>query len=83
MVQNNTLYHKTVRVTEEYLGPAGERFIRRQISTHLNMEPESLDKQNLNKLIDWSRLAFAMVTNDSKDIDSFTKDLKSLALNSK
>lgn len=83
MVQNNTLYHKTVQVTEEYLGPAGERFIRRQISTHLNMEPESLDKQNLTKLIDWSRLAFAMVTNDSKDIDSFTKDLKSLALNSK
>jgi hypothetical protein len=74
----NTLYHKTVQVTEEYLGPAGERFIRRQISTHLDIEPETLDRKNLSKLIDWSSIAFAMITNNSKDIDSFTRDLKSL-----
>ena len=78
---NNTLYHRTVQVTEDYLGPAGERFIRRQISTHLNIEPEALDKKNLSKLIDWSSIAFALVTDNSKDIDSFTHDLKSLTLN--
>ena len=83
MVKDNTLYHQIVNVTEDYLGPAGERFIRRQITTHLNMEPESLDKKNLPKLIDWSSIAFAMVTNNSKDIDSFKRDLTSLTRNGK
>lgn len=75
-----TLYRQTVRVTEDYLGPAGERFIRRQISMHLNIEPESLNKKNLSTLIEWSVIAFAMVTNNSSDIDSFTEELKSLAV---
>lgn len=83
MSTNTTLYRKTVEVTEEYLGPAGERFIRRQIATHLNIEPESLDKSNLHKLIDWSSIAFALVTNNSKDIESFAEDLRSLTIESK
>jgi hypothetical protein len=69
-----------VQVSEEYLGPAGERFIRRQITTHLKIEPEELDKKNLSKLIDWSSIAFALTTNNSDDIDSFTRDLRSLAV---
>lgn len=83
MGNKDTLYKKTVQVTEEYLGPAGERFIRRQITTHLNITPEKLDKKNLPKLIDWSSIAFALLTNNSDDIESFTKDLKSLTANGK
>lgn len=83
MPASPTLYRKTVEVTEEYLGPAGERFIRRQISTHLDIEPESLDPKNLSKLIDWSSIAFALMTKNSKDIDAFTQDLRSLAVKSK
>lgn len=79
MPGNDTLYNKTVRVSEEYLGPAAERFIRRQITTHLDIEPEKLDQKNLSKLIDWSSIAFALMTKNSHDIDSFTQDLKSLA----
>ena len=82
MGTNSTLYKKTVQVTEEYLGPAGERFIRRQISTHLNIEPESLDKHNLSQLIDWSSIAFALVTNNSRDVDAFTQDLRALVVES-
>ena len=81
MTANHNLYDKAVRVTEEYLGPAGERFIRRQISTHLRIKPEALDKKNLPKLIDWSTLAFALLTNNTEDLESFTHDLKSLAVN--
>lgn len=82
MGTNATLYRKTVMVTEEYLGPAGERFIRRQISTHLKIEPESLDKKTLSQLINWSSIAFAMVTKNSEDIDAFAQDLKALAVES-
>lgn len=78
MRTNGTLYRKAVLVTEEYLGPAGERFIRRQISTHLHIEPEKLDKDKLSQLVDWSSIAFALVTNNDEDIDSFTEDLKAL-----
>lgn len=80
MDTKNSLFNKTVEVSEEYLGPAGERFIRRQITTHLKIEPEQLNKKHLSKLIDWTSIAFALVTNNPKDIDSFTKDLKLLAV---
>lgn len=81
MAQNSTLYSQAVQVTEEYLGPAGERFLRRQIEEHLNIKPENLGQKNLSKLIKWSSIAFALLTNDEKDIDAFTNDLKSLTQN--
>jgi hypothetical protein len=83
MHANGTLYKKAVRVSEEYLGPAGERFIRRQISTHLHIEPERLDKTKLSQLVDWSSIAFALITNNDEDIDSFTQDLKALTVETK
>ena len=83
MAAKKTLYDKAVIVTEEYLGPAGERFLRRQISTHLNIEPEDLDKKNIPKLVNWTSIAFALLTNNSKDQEAFTKDLQSLTINGK
>ncbi len=83
MKPQNTLYQQAVVVSEEYLGPAGERFIRRQIATHLNIEPERLDKKSLPTLVNWSSVAFALLTNNSKDIESFTQDLQSLTVNGK
>ncbi len=74
-----TLYDDIVRVCEEYLGPAGERFIRRQISTHLGITPETLTERNLPKLVNWSTMAFALLTNDTRDVESFTHDLLALS----
>jgi hypothetical protein len=74
-----TLYNETVRICEEYLGPAGERFIRRQISTHLGITPESLSKRNLPKLVNWAAMAFALLTSDSRDVEAFTNDLLALS----
>lgn len=77
--QSTSLYEETVKVCEEYLGPAGERFIRRQITTHLGITPESLDKRNLPKLVNWSKMAFALLTSDARDIEAFSRDLLSLS----
>lgn len=77
--KSTTLYDETVKVCEEYLGPAGERFIRRQISTHLGISPESLEKRSLPKLVNWSSMAFALLTNDAQDVESFTRDLLALS----
>ena len=76
--ESTSLYNQTVHITEEYLGPAGERFIRRQIGTHLGIEPEKLRKDELSKLIDWASLAFALLTNNRRDVDSFTRNLRAL-----
>ena len=57
MVQETTLYSKVVDVTSEYLGPAAERFIARQIETHLNKKPEDLTQADLVKLVDWIKVA--------------------------
>lgn len=81
MTHQSVLYSRAVEVTEEYLGPAGERFLRRQIEAHLNIKPEDLQQGNLPKLIKWSSIAFALLTNDQEDIDAFTDDLKALAKN--
>lgn len=83
MPESSTLYDKAVLISEEYLGPAGERFIRRQISTHLRIEPESLQKKNLPKLISWSSIAFALLTSNPKVLEAFKRDLNSLTLNGK
>lgn len=81
MIQQPLLYSRAVEVAEEYLGPAGERFLRRQIEEHLHLKPEDLKQENLSRLIKWSSIAFALLTNNQKDIDAFTNDLKALVRN--
>ncbi len=75
MPKVSTLYDQAVNISEEYLGPAGERFIRRQISMHLSIEPENLRDKDVYKLVDWASLAFALLTNDPAEVESFTQRL--------
>lgn len=78
MSDKTIIYEEAVKITEEYLGPAGERFLRRQITTHLDIEPESLHKKDITKLVDWSSIAFALLTDNDKDLEQFRKKLRSL-----
>lgn len=64
-------YLQAVRISEQYLGPAGERFMRRQIMTHLDIEPEELQPNHIPKLVEWVRLTSAVLTNDTELIDEF------------
>lgn len=80
MVPTKTsLYERAVRITEEYLGPAGERFLRRQIATHIGIEPEKLRKKDVEELVNWSALAFALLTSDASEVKGFTADLTALS----
>lgn len=78
-MQDPTLYERAVQVTEDYLGPAGERFLRRQIEGHLDIRPEDLGQKDFSKLITWSSIAFALLTNNQADVEAFTDDLRALA----
>lgn len=83
MSSAQNLYLRIVEVSEEFLGPAGERFMRRQVETHLAIKPENITAKHLPQLVDWTRLMFAMMTNDSKIVDDFSKRLLDLAQTAK
>lgn len=74
-----TIYEQVVEVTYDYLGPAAERFIDRVITVHLGKDPEELSKKDIDKFVDWAKLAMALLTEDTKEVDEFTKNLLAIA----
>jgi hypothetical protein len=75
MGDNSTLYERIVSISQDYLGPAAERFVRRQIQTHLDKDPEDLRQKDMPELINWIRLTMSVLTNDTKVIDEFSERL--------
>ena len=74
-----TIYEQAIDISRDYLGPAGERFMRKQIHTHLGKEPERLAKKDIVKLVTWVRPTFALLTSDTELINSFSERLLRLA----
>lgn len=79
--EQDLLYTQVVQISEEFLGPAGERFVRRQIETHLSIQPEKIKTEHLPKLVDWLKLMFTMITNDARVVDNFSNRLLQLSQN--
>jgi hypothetical protein len=79
MVAGETLYQKVVHITYDYLGPAADRFVARQIKNHLHKDPEKLKKDDLKKLIDWITLAVNLLSEDDALISQYVASLKRLA----
>jgi hypothetical protein len=73
-----TLYDEVVEITIEYLGPAAERFVERQIMTHLHKSPEKITRNDLKKLIDWIRIAISLLTDDQTTINQYVRSLRRL-----
>jgi hypothetical protein len=74
-----TVFGQVVEVTYEYLGPAAERFVIREIEAHLGKKPEQLTEKDLPKLLEWSRLAIALMTEDKKIIEDFSENLMAIS----
>lgn len=79
MSSTNILYNQMIEVTADYLGPAADRFIDRQIQSHLNKRPEELTRKDITALISWSKLAMAVLTSDTAVVDEYTDRLTVLA----
>jgi hypothetical protein len=77
-VTTSTPYNNAVAISQDYLGPAGERFMRRQIITHLNKEPELLTANDIPELVNWIRLTFALLTDNPQMIADFSNRLSHL-----
>lgn len=78
-MSEKSLYTRMVEVTTDYLGPAAERFITRQINTHLHKSPDEITPGDIEKLTEWVKVAIALLTEDSKMVDDFTNSLMELA----
>jgi len=74
----DTLYAKLIDITSDYLGPASERFVNRQIEQHLQKRPEEVTAKDVSKLLDWMRLSISMLTDDEKIVDEFTCSIHEL-----
>jgi nitric oxide reductase activation protein len=78
-VAEKSIYQQVVAVTYDYLGPAAQRFIDREIKAHLHKKPQDLTKADVVKLVDWSKLAFALLTEDAKMVDDYAGSLLTIA----
>jgi hypothetical protein len=75
---SGSLYTQVVRVTDRYLGPAADRFISRQIQNHLHIEPTDLTREDLIRLLDWVRVAFSIITEDTAVVEEYISRLDKL-----
>lgn len=75
---NHNYFESIVKVTEKYLGPAAERFIRRQIEFHLEKEPSSITFQDINKLKSNIGVALSLLVNDKTIVDQAMRDIESI-----
>ena len=78
-MNHNNLYEEVVSVTYDYLGPAADRFVVRQIRNHLQKDPDDLRPKDLRRLMDWIQLAMRLISKDTDAIDRYMADLRMLA----
>lgn len=76
-----SLYDDVVTITYDYLGPAADRFVVRQIRNHLRKDPAELQRKDLRRLMDWIQLAMRLISNDTEAIDRYMSDLEALTQN--
>ena len=71
------LYDDVVEIAKEYIGPAGQQFIDRQLSTHLNLTPAELNTSNLFELSKWCFTSGRLII-DAEEAKSFQGRINAL-----
>lgn len=78
MNKKDTLFKQVVHITQDYLGPAADRFVTRQLESHLHKDPRKLEPGDLVNVIEWLRLSLAFITDDKDILHEYTSRLKAL-----
>jgi hypothetical protein len=76
---SDKLFDEVVNITEEYLGPAAQRFVARQVSYHLGKNPEELDPEDIPRLVEWAQATLAMLTSDKAMVREYGLKVSELA----
>ncbi len=78
MTTESVYYDKILDITKDYLGPAAERFVARQIRSHLNKDPEQLQKGDIPALAIRIRSGLMVLTRDENVVEEAYQRLSSL-----
>jgi hypothetical protein len=73
------LYRQVTDIMEPLLGPAAERFVVRQIASHLGKLPQELTSDDIPKLIEWTKVTLGLLTEDRQLIDEYEHKMAELA----
>ena len=73
-----TLHQKVTAITQEYFGPATERFMSRQITAHLDKPASELVPEDLPTLITWTKVTLAHLTEDHTLVDDYVRKMTAL-----
>lgn len=63
-MSDRNYYLQVVRTTEEFLGPAAERFVNRQIEFGLGKTPETISREDIPKLKETLGAALGLLVKD-------------------
>jgi hypothetical protein len=72
------LYGRIVAVIEDYLGPATQRFVDRQIEYHLSKSPHEISTSDIDDLSDWIRVSMSLLTEDRQTVEECFNKLRQL-----
>lgn len=72
------LYQQIVGVTQDYLGPAADRFVARQIESHLSKQPHEVTQEDVPRLVEWVRVSLAMLTKDKSMVEECASKINNL-----
>jgi hypothetical protein len=81
--KQNNIYLDLVSITSQYLGPAAERFIDRQVHNHLNKSPQNLTRKDVDNLLDWLRSSVSLLTDNEKLVEDYISQLRDLSRGNK
>ncbi len=73
-----SLYDNITAITRNHLGLEADRFVTRQIRSHLQKDPETLQRNELRRLIYWIELAMRTIYSDQPAVDAYMQDLETL-----
>lgn len=68
-----------IGIARTYLGPAADRFIKRQVSFHLKKKPEQLTPKDIPELAEWIKVSLALLTEDRSMVDKCESEILALA----
>lgn len=73
------VYENIIAITSDYLGPAGQRFIDRQIAFHLKKKPSEITKHDVPDLVEWVNVTLSLLTDDAKVVRDCSDRIAKLA----
>lgn len=74
-IAHEKTYKKIIAITADYLGPAAERFVYRQIEHHIKKDPKNLTNADLVDLIEWLAVSLAFLTEDKHMLKEYRERL--------